>query len=314
MKAVGIYQYGGPEVLQTIDLPEPHAGPGQVRIRVRAAAVNPADVMLRSGLLRDYYAGLQPPFIPGMDIAGTIDEVGDGAEQSHGWSVGQDVVAVVDNHGSYGGYSQYVVVLASSVARKPTGSTFVEASTFLMNALTARVALNTLALPAGATLGVTGGAGAFGGYVIQLAAAEGLRVVADAVETDVDLIRSFGASEVVCRGDGVVQRFREIVPAGLDAVADGALLCEQITPAIRNGGQIVVVRFWDGEPGRDITVHQINVRSSVTDDAAIARLAEQVEFGVLTLRVAAVFPADQTVDAHRMLDRGGVRGRIVLEF
>ncbi|GHO87069.1 zinc-binding dehydrogenase [Dictyobacter formicarum] len=139
-------------------------------------------------------------------------------------------------------------------------------------------------------------------------------MVADAAETDVDLIRSFGASEIVRRGDGMAQRFRNVVSARLDAVADGALLCEQITPAIRNGGQIVVVRFWDGEPGRDITVHRINVRGSVTDHADIARLAEQVESGVLTLRVTAVFPADQAVDAHRMLDRGGVRGRIVLEF
>jgi len=315
MKAVGLYEYGGPEVLKTVELPDPHAGTGEVRIKVRAATVNAADAMLRTGLLKEaYYKDLEPPFIPGMDVAGLIDEVGDDVEQSFGWQVGHEVAAVVNNHGGYGGYSEYVVVPALSVAKKPKDTTFVEAASFLMNALTARVTLNTLALTKGAILGVTGGAGAFGGYVIQLASSEGIRVIADAAEADVELIRSFGASDIVQRGDGVAERFRVLAPNGVDAVADGALLFDKITPAICDGGQIAIVRGWGGDPGRNITVRRINVHNSVTDHKAITQLAGQVEAGVLSLRVAATFLASKAADAHRMLDKGGVRGRIVLEF
>lgn len=311
MKAIGINEYGGPDVLRVVELPDPHPGEGEARIRVRAATVNPADVMLREGLLKAQYEGLQPPFIPGMDVSGTIDEVGDGVA---GWQVGEEVVAIVDNQGSLGGYSEYVVVPAESIARKPKGKTFVEAASFLMNALTARVALDALSLSDGATLGVTGGAGAFGGYVIQLAADEGIRVVADASDKDVELLRSLGAHDIVARGDDVARRFLDVVPAGLDAVADGAVLTSAVVPAIREGGQLAVVRGWTGDPGRGITVHRVNVRDFATDHAKIARLAEQVEEGTLTLRVAETFPAEQAAEAHRMLERGGVRGRIVLEF
>jgi NADPH:quinone reductase-like Zn-dependent oxidoreductase len=107
---------------------------------------------------------------------------------------------------------------------------------------------------------------------------------------------------------------RDLVPGGVDAVADGALLTEAIVPAIKDGGQIVLVRAWDGNPGRGIRAQRINVRRRATDNAAINRLRELVEAGILSLRVAATYPADQVVEAHRRLDAGGVRGRIVLEF
>lgn len=110
MRAIGLFDYGGPEVLQQLELPEPHAGAGQVRIKVRAAAINPADVMLREGLLDAFYEGIDPPFVPGMDIAGTIDEVGEGVSEAVGAAIGEDVVAIVSNRGSHGGYTEYVVL------------------------------------------------------------------------------------------------------------------------------------------------------------------------------------------------------------
>lgn len=316
MKIIGLFNYGGPEVLETIEIAEPHAGIGQVRIRVQAAGINPADVMLREGELHGFYPDVVPPFVPGMDIAGTIDEIGDNIDPAFGLTLGDDVVGIVDNLGSYGGYSEYVVLPAASVTHKPTGSTFPEAASFLMNALTARCALDAFSLKPGATLLVTGAAGAFGGYVTQLAASEGLRVIAVASERDEELLRSFGADIVVKRGeaDDLVQRILAIVPEGVDAVADGALLHERIVPVISDNGQIAVVRFWDGDPGRNIKIHPINVRSRATDHAAINRLREQVESGVLTTRVAAAFPASEAVEAHRRLDQGGLRGRLILEF
>jgi NADPH:quinone reductase-like Zn-dependent oxidoreductase len=313
VKAVGLYDYGGPEVLRVLEIPTPHAGPGDVRIRVRAAGVNPTDTLLRSGWRRGRW-GAEPPFVPGMDVAGTIDEVGDGVEDSHGWSVGDEVTAIVVPKGNSGGYSEHVVVPADSVTRKPKGTTWAEAASFLMNALTARQALDLLNLPAGATLGVTGGAGAFGGYVIQLAANAGLRVIADSSPADEELIRSFGAHEIVPRGDGVAARFRAVVPGGLDAIADGALLHEQVIPAIRDGGQIAVLRLWEGEAERGITVNPFTVRSYATNAAAINRVREQVESGVLAIRLAATLPYYEAAEAHRRLERGGLRGRVVLEF
>jgi D-arabinose 1-dehydrogenase-like Zn-dependent alcohol dehydrogenase len=150
--------------------------------------------------------------------------------------------------------------------------------------------------------------------VIQLAAHEGLRVIADAAPADEALIRSFGASDIVPRGKDVAQRIRELVADGVDAVADGALLGAAIVPAIKDGGQIVLVRGWDADPGRAIRAQRINVRQRSTDSKAITLLRENVEAGILSLRVAACYPADQVVEAHRRMDAGSVRGRITLEF
>ncbi|WP_411115330.1 NADP-dependent oxidoreductase [Streptomyces sp. 029-5] len=314
MKAIGVRTYGGPEVLHAVELPEPHTGPGEVRVRVRAAGVNPADAMLRDGSLAEWYRDSEPPFIPGMDVAGTLDEVADDVRAAYGLSEGEPVIGVVDNHGRHGGYSEYVVLPAASVTRRPVGTTFAEAASFLMNALTARSILDSLALAPGSTLVVTGAGGAVGGYVVELAAAEGLRVVAVASAHDEEWLRSHGADIFVARGDGIAQRVLDVVPGGADAVADSAMLHDRIAPVIRDNGQIAVLRFWDADPGRGIIVHPVNVRSRATDESAITRLREQVESGELTLRVAAVMPAGQAPEAHRLLEKGGLRGRLILEF
>ncbi|WP_406129144.1 NADP-dependent oxidoreductase [Streptomyces canus] len=314
MQAIGVRTYGGPEVLHAVELPQPHAGPGEVRVRVRAAGVNPADAMLRDGSLAEWYRDLEPPFIPGMDVAGTLDEVADDVRSTYGLSEGDPVIGIVDNHGRHGGYSEYVVLPASSVTRQPAGTTFPQAASFLMNALTARCVLDFLALAPGSTLAVTGAGGAVGGYVVELAAAEGLRVVAVASEKDEEWLRSRGADIFVARGDDIAQRVLDAVPGGVDAVADSAMLHERITPAIRDNGQLAVLRFWDADPGRGITVYPINVRTRVTDTAAITQLREHAESGELTLRVAATLPAHQAAEAHRQLEKGGLRGRLVLKF
>ncbi len=293
-----------------LDVPEPHAGPGEVRIRVHAATVNPADTVLRSGYRAP--GDRQPPFIPGMDAAGVISQVGDGVT---GWQPGERVMAVVVPTGPHGGaYADEIVVPAESVVRTPEGVDFVAASTLPMNGLTARLALDQLALPAGRTIAVTGAAGAFGGYVVQLAKADGLRVIADASAADERLVRDLGADEVVRRGDDVADRIRALVPDGVDGVADSALLYERVVPAIRDGGGLAIVRPWDGEPGRGITVHRVVVTSVAKETAKLEQLREQAEAGLLTLRVAHVFPPEHAAEAHRLLEAGGVRGRLVLDF
>lgn len=321
MKAVVVTEYGGPEVLRQVDVEEPHAGPGQVRIRVHAATVNPADVLLRVGDIDDALRAsrLSPPYRPGMEVAGFADEIGSGTcTDIH---LGDRVMAIlmpIDDSG--GAYAEYVVVDADQVSTAPAGSTHAEAATLPMNGLTARRALDVLDLTPGDTLAVTGAAGAVGGYVVQLATADGLNVIADAAPADEQLIRTLGADHVVARGDGVAQRIRQLHPDGVAAVVDAALQGDAVLPALRDGGQIAIVRR-DGErgtstlhPDRGITVRDVWVPDYTHATDKLVALRVLAEQGTVTLRVAQTFPAAQAAAAHRALERGGVRGRLVLTF
>jgi NADPH:quinone reductase len=315
MRVVGVSGeggYGGPEALRIFELPEPHAGPGEVRLAVHAAAVNPTDTFTRIGARHDQMKHHEPPYVAGMDVAGVIDEIG--PDTATDLRLGDKVMAIVVPIGQHGGYSDHLVLPVLSVARIPAGATLVEASTLPMNGLTARKALDMLGLRAGATIGVTGAAGAFGGYVVQLAKADGLRVVADASEADKALVRSLGADIVVRRGDDVATRMRDAVPDGVDAVADGAIQHGLVLPAIRDGGAVAAVRPFQGEPERNITVHLVWVREYQHEQAKLHRLGRQVEEGAITLRVAGTYPPERAGDAQARLEAGGTRGRMVIEF
>jgi len=311
MRAVGFSKFGGPEVLEVVELPVPVPGPGEVRIKVAAAAVNPTDTGMRSGGRAEALKDLEPPWVAGMDAAGVIDEVGAGAD----WRVGDEVMAVVvPARTGRGAQCEQIVVPAASVARIPAGSSLVEASTLPMNALTVRRALDLLALQPGQTLAVTGAAGAVGGYAIQMGKADGLRIVADASPKDEALVHELGADVVVPRGPEVGKAFREAVPDGVDGLIDAALIGPSVLAAIRDGGGLAVVRPFQGETERDITVHRVAVSDYATNQAALDRLREQVEQGAVTLRVAETFPAEKAAEAQEKLAAGGVRGRMVITF
>jgi NADPH:quinone reductase len=312
VRAIGVTEFGGPEALHLVDVPEEHAGPGQVRLRVTAATVNPTDTHAVNGAYAGRDPVKQPPWVPGMDVAGVVDEVGEGV--GSGIAVGDRAMGVVVPSGAHGGYRESIVLSAGSVTRAPAGASDVEASTLPMNGLTARLALDRLALRPGDVLAVTGAAGAFGGYVVQLAKADGLTVVADASEADEQLVRDLGADVVVRRGDDVAQRIRERFPDGVAGLADGAVQDALVLDAVREGGRVATVRGYrgDGRPGLEVL--PVLVRTVAEDHAALDRLREQAEQGVLTLRVARTFPAEQAAEAHRVLARGGVRGRLVLTF
>ncbi len=313
MKIIGAMEFGGPDVLEVIDVAEPQAGPGEVRIRVHAAAVNPTDTLLRSGGLTARMASLDPPYIPGMDASGVIDQLGSGADgRLH---VGQRVIALVVPTAARGGaYAEQIVVPAASVVAAPSDVDHPAAATLLMNALTARVALDALNLSPGDTVGVIGAAGALGGYAIQLAKADGLRVVADAAPADEALVRVLGADVVVARGPGVATDIRRAVPLGVDGLVDAALLGAVVHGAVADGGGVAAVRHWEGDPERGITVHNFAVSQSAHHTARLDRLREQAEDGTLSLRVSRVLPASRAAEAHRVIEAGGVRGRLVLDF
>jgi NADPH:quinone reductase-like Zn-dependent oxidoreductase len=310
-RAVGVTEFGGPEALQIVDVePEP-LGPGQVRLRVEAVAVSPTDTHARSGA----YAGRDPvktpPWVPGMDLAGVVVEVGEGVDHL---AVGDAAMGIVVPFGPYGAYREDKVLPGNSVVRAPKGTTSVEACTLPMNGLTARMALDRMALRPGEVLAVTGAAGAFGGYVVQLAKADGLTVVADASEADEQLVRDLGADVVVRRGDDVAARIREHFPDGVDGLADGAVQDALVLPAIKDGGAMATVRGYRGDGHRGVRVLPNQVARAAEDRAGLDRLRQQAEDGVLTLRVARTFPAEEAAEAHRLLERGGVRGRLVLTF
>lgn len=300
MRAVGFTEFGDPSVLGLVTVPKPSPGPGQVLVKVAAATVNPTDLGFRQGG-RPVPDGVEPPYIPGMDLAGVIEETGPDVP---GWHAGDRVMAAVAPMVPGGGaQAEYRVVAEDQLARVPGGWSLTEAATLPMNGMTVRTALDMLALPAGATLAVT----------------PGLTVIGDAKPEDEALCQSFGAHRVLPRGEAMAAAVRELYPDGVDAVLDAALLGPAILPAVRDGGQLLAVRPYqgptaEGKAERDVTVQVVLVGRHLHEGHRIAELADLVDQGVLTLRVADVLPAAQAADAHRRLAAGGVRGRLVLTF
>ena len=311
MRGVGVVEFGGPEVLRVVELPEEHAGAGQVRVRVHAATVNPTDAGLRNGSRAEALKDVPTPHVPGMDVAGVIDEVGPGT--STDLRVGDEVMGMVIPRGPHGGYRESIVLSADSVVRAPRGASLTEAATLPMNGLTARQSLDQLGLRPGQTIAVTGAAGCYGGYVVQLAKADGLRVIADASPADEALVRSLGADIVVARGPEIAANIRAVAPEGVDGLADGAVQREAAVGAVRDGGAFASVRGWAGDE-RGIAFHRTSVRDYDHRPELLNRLRELVEAGALTLRVAATYPPEQAAEAHRRLEAGGTRGRLVVVF
>ncbi len=312
MRGIGLTEFGGPEVLRIFDLPDGQPAQGELRIRVHAATVNPTDLMLRNGSRADALRAIPAPYVPGMDVAGVVDEIG--PDTVTDLSVGDAVIAMVIPSGAHGGYCESIVLAADSVVRAPRGASMAEAATLPMNGLTARQSLDQLGLRLGQTIAVTGAAGCYGGYVVQLAKADGLRVVADASPADEDLVRSLGADFIVPRGDDIAQQIRKLIPEGVDGLAEGAVQRELAVAAVKDGGAFASVRGWGGNGERAITFHRTSVRDYDHRPELLSRLRQQVEDSVLTLRVAATFPPEQAADAHRRLEARGTRGRCVIVF
>jgi len=303
-RAVGIVEPGGPEVLQVVEREVREPGAGEVRIRVRAAAVNPTDV----GLRMLGAAGVEPPWVPGMDAAGTVESVGAGVDRL---ATGDEVMAAVLPRRPEGGaQAELLVVPAASVVPIPAGATLEQAATLPMNGLTALHGLDLLGLAAGETLLVTGGAGLLASYVVPLAKRQGLRVLADAKPEDAELVRSFGADEVLPRGDGLAA-----AAGSVDGVFDTALLGRHILPAVRAGGGLAFVRTWDGDDvEHGVRIHRVQVWTVLDRTDWLEELRALATDRVLALRVAGAFPPERAAEAHRLLEAGGLRGRAVIVF
>ena len=311
MRAIGVTEYGGPEALHELDVPAEDLGPHQVRLRVATAAVNPTDTGLRSGMRDESTAAPPPGAVPGMDVAGTLVEVGDRVE---GLAEGDRVMGIVVPDGPHGGYREDLVLSARSVTPVPDSLSDAEAASLPMNGLTAMLALDLLGLEPGQVLAVTGAAGAFGGYVVQLAKAQGLTVVADAKEGEEELVRGLGADVVVPRGEGVTRAVLAEFPDGVDGLADGSLQGADVLPMVEEGGAVATVRGYQGDGSRGLRVHPVWVRDAAERRDWLDELVRLTVAGQVTPRVADVLPAAEAPEAHRRLEAGGVRGRLVLDF
>jgi NADPH:quinone reductase len=307
-RVVEIPRPGGVEVLRVVERDVREPGPGEVRIRVRAAAVNPTDILLRENGAREV-----PPWVPGMDAAGTIESVGEGVGR---FVPGDEVMAAVSPGRPEGGaQSELLVAPAAWVVPIPIGATLEQAATLPMNGMTAQHALHLLDLSPGETLAVSGGAGVLASYAIGLAKERGLRVVADAAPRDEALVASFGVDEVLPRGEGFPAAVRSLTGAGADALLDTALLGEAAFPAVRDCGAVAVVRGWSGgESERGIRICAAAVRSVLDRTEWLEELRRLAADGRLQLRVAQTYTPEGVADAHEAMAAGGLRGRGVLVF
>lgn len=294
-----------------VELPSLTAQAGQVRVRVEAATLNPADTLFRAGGVAAHVATAEPPYVAGLEFAGTIDAVGPGADWKPGVAVMGMTAFIPDGRGAH---AEQVVVDARSVVDIPKGASMAEAATLPMNGLTARLALDRLGLAPGQTLAVTGAAGAVGAYVAQLASSEGISVVAISRQDDEDLVRGLGVDQFVARGENSARAVRELTGGGVDAVVDAAVTGREIVPAVRDGGRIVCLRAFVGDLDRGISAELISVRAYATESEKLRSLARLVEQRALNLRVAETFSPDRAAEAHARLEASGIRGRLVLAF
>ncbi|MFD3450621.1 NADP-dependent oxidoreductase [Streptomyces sp. NPDC058691] len=295
MRAATVTRFGGPEAVEITEHPMPAPGPGQVRIKVGAAALNPVDAAMRSGVF-----GGDGPIGLGFDVAGTVDAVGADTR----WSIGDRVIALATGHHKpLGTHADYVVLDAAVVAPAPRTLDDAHAATLPLNTTTAAQALNLLSLAPGQSLLVTGAAGGVGAHTVELAHRQGLKVTGLDADNHEGFLLSRGADHFLPRG----QR----PPAGgFDGVLDAARLGPEALAAIGDGG--AYVGLWPGQeprPERGIRVDALSVRA---DGALLTELSRLADRGVLQARVARTYPLHAAAEAHTQLAEGGLPGRIVL--
>ncbi len=278
-------------MLRVLDVPEPHAGPGEVRVRVRAAGVQPYDAAVRAGWEPPGVA-LGRPRVPGNEFAGVVDE-GPGA--------GTEVLGF----STLRSYAEYVVVPADQVTPKPPGMPWEVAGGFTAGAQTAGIAVEELGIGPGDTLLVHGAAGAVGTVAVQLARLAGAAVVGTASAANQDYLRALGATPVVY-GDGLADRLREHAPT---AALDGA-----------GGAAFDVSLELVGDRRRILTLVEharaaaegVLVTPAKRSAARLAGLAARYADGTLGFHVRRTFDLAHAADAHREIETGHGRGKLVL--
>jgi NADPH:quinone reductase-like Zn-dependent oxidoreductase len=297
MNAVVYTEFGGPDVLHLADVEEPHAGPGQVRIAVRAVGVNPIDYKLRSGMM-----GGNPgfPAIDGREASGVVDEVGEGAQAQVGDAVFGFSVA--------GAAAEYAVL--QDFAAKPDALSFEQAAGLPVAAETSVRVFTVLGgLHEGGTLLINGAAGGVGAVGVQLARARGQRVLGTASERNFDFLRSLGA-EPLLYGAGVRERALALAPGGVDYVFDvaGRGPTDELIALVGDPAKVASIAAW-GDAGKGI---KLTGGSDFRAIDALPEAAELMREGRLQLPIEATFRFADAAQAHRLSEEGHVRGKLIL--
>lgn len=298
MRALQYTAYGDPEVLEWGEAPDPHPGPGQIRVAVRAASVNPIDWKAFSGLMSGGEPMAGTGYL-GYDAAGVVDEVGEGVT---GVSVGDDVFGRGRN-------TQAEYALLDSWAAKPPSIDWAVAAAAGVAGETAERGLRLLEVKAGDTLFVDGGAGGVGAVTVQMALARGARVIASASEANHDYLREIGATPVLY-GQGLAERVRAAAGGPVDAVFDvaGKTPVEDLISLVSEPSQVLsVANFAAGRAGARVTGGGADSQPM----QALAQVADLLAQNKLVIKVQ-TFPFDRAAEAYRISQSGHVRGKLVL--
>jgi NADPH:quinone reductase-like Zn-dependent oxidoreductase len=298
VKAIQYSRFGGPDVLELVELPDPHPAPGQIRVAVRAAGVNPIDWKMRSGMGRG-----DLPQTTGREVAGVVDELGDGVADI---AVGDRVFGF-----AAGGGGAAELALAADYAPIPPSLDFAGAAGLPVAVETAVRTLDLVGVGAGSTVLINGAAGGVGTAAVQIAVVRDARVIGTASPRNHEYLRSLGA-EPTTYGEGLAHRVRGIAPDGVDAAVDaaggGALPAlvglagggERVVTIVDYAGAEATGARFSGGPGTPRAVH------------ALKEIGELIEAGRFTMPVAQTFPLSEIAEAHRLSEAGHVRGKLVL--
>jgi NADPH:quinone reductase-like Zn-dependent oxidoreductase len=302
MKAVQFSAYGGPEVLREVDVDEPHAGPGQVRIAVRAAGVNLSDLMkVRTGRWKGKPIPL--PSGVGVEGAGVVDEVGEGVTDA---SIGDAVFGC-----GFDMLAQYAVLRPGVWAHKPDDLSFEEAGGFSVAVETATRILAQVGVKSGGTLLVSGASGGIGSAVIQFARCRGITVIGTASARNHDYLRGLGAIPTTY-GPGLAERVRKLAPAGVDAALD-----------IAGSGVIPELIELVGDPLRVLSIAdftapkygaQLSLAAQKDPERVLAEAARLFSQGAFHVTVGMTFPLAQAAEAYKLCAAGHVTGKLIISI
>jgi NADPH:quinone reductase-like Zn-dependent oxidoreductase len=305
MKAISYSRFGGPDVLEYGEAPDPKVGPDSVLVKVRAAAVNPVDWKCREGYL-DGILDTVFPVIPGWDVSGVVVQPGLAVTE---FQAGDEVIGYVrEDFLSRGTFAEYVAAPVRTLARKPRSLSFEEAAGLPLAGLTAyQVLVKALRVKEGQTVLVHAAAGGVGSLAVQIARHLGARVIGTASEANHEFVRSLGG-EPVTYGDGLADRVRALAPAGIDAAFDtvgGDALRVSAQLLVRDGRLASIADPEVGGLGGSFCF----VRPDAEDLGRLSDLAEQ---GVISVHVTETYPLERAADALRQNQDGRTRGKIVV--
>lgn len=297
-KAIMFSEFGGPEVLRFVDVDEPKVDPGQVRIKVRAASVNPIDWKITRGWMESMFP-TKLPSIPGFDVAGVVDQVGDGVA---GVSVGDEVLG----RAVKGAYAEYA--LLQLFVKKPKSMSWDVAASIPIAGETAYRVLRELNVKSGETVLIHAAAGGVGSIAVQIARNLGATIIGTANEENHEYLRSLGAIPVTY-GEGLVDRVRKIAPQGVDAVFDASGHGALPTSIELTGGTERVITIADME------AEKYGVKFSIATDQSAKPLSELARLyteGKLQITVDQAFPLIEAAKAYEVSEAGHLHGKLAL--